>query len=91
MYVCVYGQTTGRMCDTDTVSVCVCVCADKYGALSLSLSIRRLSSPAAGRGGTGGYCAERVANQKRNLILDAGYLHILLTQTAGTRGPENSA
>lgn len=87
MYVCVYGQTTGRMCDTNTV----CVCADKYGALSLSLSIRRLSSPAAGRGGRGGYCAERVANQKRNLILDAGYLHILLTQTAGTRGPENSA
>lgn len=54
---------------------------DKYGALSLSLSIL-LSGLAC--------CAERVANQKRNLILDAGYLHILLTQTAGTRGPENS-
>lgn len=25
MYVCVYGQTTGRMCDTDIVCVCVCV------------------------------------------------------------------
>lgn len=84
MIVRKYMATQQGGCVTTKLWLCVCVgTGDKYGALLLSLSLSiRLSGAAC--------CAERVANQKRNLILDAGYLHILLTQTAGTRGPENS-